>query len=587
MPGMGSFGSETIAGFYPYLFLEFVAILGLVWLVVGVRLGTGRLNWLGGAALGEGVGGIQPGSAGLRARRLLRWAIGGLWVLDGLLQAQPAMPGGFAENVLRPASLGTPGWLANLIHWEMYFWQAHPLDLAVATVLAQVGIGVAILAGGDARVGRIGLYCSIAWGLFVWVGGEALGGLLAPGATQMMGAPGAVLVYVAAALLLLAPPRLWTEGQAVTWLRLGTGGVLVFGALLQALPFEGFWSGRGLSAMFLSMAQVPQPRFLSAPVLGMAHLAQSSPVAVNLAFVLIMAALGLGLISGRAPRRWIVAALVWLAFTWWVGQDFGALGSRTATDPNLAPLLAVLLLGHWVGRSPRTVPVPVTRLQAPTVRWLGLRATCAWAGLLALGVGLVPVLLGVPVAAAQSSTIEALNTGGPLSAVNDLSVPDLTLVNQAGHQVDLRQWGDRAEVITFLDPVCFDVCPVIAEQLAAADRELGPLAKHVEFVAVVSNPVYHSLRVVRSFDSDLLLNRLPNWQFLTGSLPQLERVWGAFSIEISLPRLQMVAHPTVLYFVRPGNLEVSLTQDSALSNAGVITSYAALIDQELRSIAPS
>jgi cytochrome oxidase Cu insertion factor (SCO1/SenC/PrrC family) len=113
---------------------------------------------------------------------------------------------------------------------------------------------------------------------------------------------------------------------------------------------------------------------------------------------------------------------------------------------------------------------------------------------------------------------------------------------------------------------------------------LGSLAKKVEFVAIVANPIYRSLSVVRAFDSQLLLNRLPNWQYLTGSLPQLQRVWGAFSLPIEVPRLQMVDHPTVLYFVKPGGQEVSLAQDSALSNASVITSYASLIDEQIRSI---
>jgi len=583
MPGMGSYGTETLGGFYPYLFLDLLIIAALIWLFWGASLLlTSRRT---AHEQSRAVAPFTPSKSvpTIPARVFLRRAIGIIWIIDGLLQAQPAMPGGFAQNIVGGVAQGQPHWLANLLHWEIYFWQAHPLDLAVATVLIQVGIGVAILAGGDTPLGRSGLWISILWGLFVWVGGEGLGGLLVSGSTQIMGAPGAVLVYVAAAGLLLAPVQIWVDGKALRWIRLGVAAVLLLGALLSAIPWEGFWTGSGLSAMFLAMAKVPQPGFLSAPVVWVAHLAESQPILLNSTLIAVMLTLGLGLISGRAPRRWIVATLIWLAITWWIGQDFGALGSKVATDPNLSPLLAVMLVTVWIGTRQ---PVHQTATDRAPRPWTGLRRNLAWASFVGMAVASIPVMLGLPVAAAESATIAALNTGGPVSSMNDRSLPDVTLVNQHGQAVDLRQWSSKAVVITFLDPVCYDVCPIIGEQLATADRDLGPLANNVEFVAIVANPIYRSLSAVRAFDKELLLNSLPNWQYLTGSLAQLTRVWSDFSIEIELPRLEMVAHPTALFFVKPGDQEFSYTEDSALSNASVIASYAALIDQQLRAIAP-
>ncbi|HVC21854.1 MAG TPA: SCO family protein [Candidatus Dormibacteraeota bacterium] len=581
MPGMGSYGTETIGGFYPYLFIDLVIIVALVWLCWGGQIGLRFLDERRVAAPPVDTTLARDRLADIPARVFLRRTLGIIWIVDGLLQAQPAMPGGFAKNVVAPMAAGQPHILANLLNWEVYFWQAHPLDLAVATVFIQVGIGVAILAGGDSRLGKAGLWMSIAWGLFVWVGGEGLGGLLLRGTTELMGAPGAVLVYVAGAGILLAPLGIWANGRVARWIRVGVGTVLLLGALLQAIPGEGFWTGSGLGAMFFAMGQVPQPGFFSAPVLGMAHLAQSHPVLLNSVFIAIQTVLGAGLLSGRVPKRWTVATMAWLAVTWWIGQDFGALGSRTATDPNLSPLLAVMLICAWLSGQRRSVTVSETSRPA---RIGAARRLFALGGLLSIGVASVPVLLGLPVAAAQSATIEALNTGGALAPVSNQSLPDLTLVNQAGHPVDLREWSDKAVVLTFLDPVCFYECPIMAEQLAAADRDLGPLAKQVEFVAVVANPIYRSQSEVRAFDATTLLNRLPNWQYLTGSLPQLERVWSDFSLPIQIPRLQMVDHPTVLYFVKPGGQEVSLAQDAALGQASVITSYASLIDEQLRAI---
>jgi len=580
MPGMGSYGTETLGGFYPYIFIDLLIIGALTWIFFGAQVGLRFLDERHGIAnKARSVVGKLPRA--IPARTFLRRAIGIIWIVDGLLQAQPAMPGGFAKQIVAANAIGQPHWLANLLNWEIYFWQAHPLDLAVGTVFIQVGLGVAILAGGDTVIGKAALWASIAWGLFVWVGGEAMGGILISRATEMMGAPGAVLVYVAAACLLLAPIRIWETGHVYRGIRMGVGGLLLFGAILQAIPWEGFWTGSGLSAMFRAMASVPQPGVFSGPVLAVAHFAQSDPVLLNSLFIGVMAVLGAGLLSGRSPRPWTMATLVWLAISWWIGQDFGALGSRTATDPNLSPLVAVMLVCAWIGTRAETAPAQVEAVPSVTN---SIRRTAALGGLLAIGVAMVPVMLGLPVAAAQSATIEALNTGGPVSQVQNQSLPDLTLVNQNGRLVDLAQWSDKAVVLTFLDPVCFYQCPIIGEQMAAADHRLGALAKKVEFVAVVANPIYRSLSVVRAFDAQLLLNHLPNWQYLTGSLPQLQRVWSAFSIPIEVPRLQMVGHPTVLYFVKPGGQEVGFTQDSALSDASVITSYASLIDEQLRSI---
>lgn len=176
MPGMGSLGTEVVGGFYPYLLVDLVILVAVA---ASLRLLRTRRR-----------GGAQPAIPGPPARQVLLWVLGSTWILDGLLQAQPDMPGGFAQNVLAPAAQGVPGWLANVIGWEIYFWEAHPLDLAVATVLIQAGLGVAIIAGDGFRAGRIGLWLSIVWALWVWIGGEGMGGILAPGGDRDDGGPG-------------------------------------------------------------------------------------------------------------------------------------------------------------------------------------------------------------------------------------------------------------------------------------------------------------------------------------------------------------------------------------------------------------
>jgi hypothetical protein len=416
---MGPIGSPTPGDFYLYLLIDLVIIAALVWLCLGWRVGKGHLGEFD--STGDGS---QPGGERYQripSRLFLRRTLGAIWILDGLLQAQPAMPEGFPTEVIAPAAVGQPQWLAALLHSEAFFWQAHPLDLAAATVLIQVGIGIAIMAGGESVLGRLGLWLSIGWGLTVWVGGEALGGVFGRGSSEIMGAPGAVLLYVVAAALLLTPTRLWLSGRVALWIRRGAGAFFLLGALLESLPAEGFWTRHGLSSMFLEMARLPQPSWLSTPILTVARSAYADPILLNSVFIVIMLALGLGLISGRAQRTFTVAALIWLALTWWLGQDFGGLGTRVATDPELSPLLAMLLIGAWIRVRPATAPhgSKKTAFLPKT-----LRRNLALGGLAAIAVGIVPSLLGLPIAASEAASQGTVATSGSLSL--SASRPSLT-----------------------------------------------------------------------------------------------------------------------------------------------------------------
>ena len=365
-------------GFYLVLLLK-MALPGLVVLAGPI---VGRLRPAAVAAPAPAVS-AQPGT--IPARTFLRTALGLLWLLDALLQAQPRMPGGFPTLVLAPVAHGTPGWWAAFVRWEIAIWQAHPVYLAAATVLIQAGIGIAILCGGDGRLGRWGLWASLAWGLMVWVGGEALGGLLAPGASLLAGSPGAVLAYVGAAGLLLAPVELWRTGRARRLIEVGLGTTFLFGAVLQSIPGEGFWRGAELKGLFAAMAAPPQPSALAAPIHALAGQVAADPFLWNTAIIATMVALGVAHLLGGRGRFLTIATMAWLAFAWWFGQGFGTPATGVATDPNLTPVLAVLLLvaefpTGWAVAGQRRLPFAARR---------GWARRLALAGAVALLVGLV------------------------------------------------------------------------------------------------------------------------------------------------------------------------------------------------------
>jgi hypothetical protein len=83
---------------------------------------------------------------------------------------------------------------------------------------------------------------------------------------------------------------------------------------------------------------------------------QGLTAAIVLAVALIAIAVGVFLPS-PLTRSAVILALVVAAFVWVFGEAFGQILAGSATDPNSAPLLALLALAYW----PRTTPAPPAR----------------------------------------------------------------------------------------------------------------------------------------------------------------------------------------------------------------------------------
>jgi hypothetical protein len=288
-------------------------------------------------------------AAAARARRLLLAAFGGLWLVDGLLEFRPEM----GMNALAMVAMGgwaQPLWLVRVIDALIDAIYARGLaqPLALALGAVQVAIGGAFVAAAVAvlprRVARLALVASLPLAAAIWLVGEWVGGLFAfwqGGASYLQGGPGAVVLYAAAAVVLLPTgERLGLD----VWTRLGrvAGGLWLLGAAAQAVP--ALWSGPALSQGF-TQAQVLTPQgWWTTPIAAVARLAADAPLTLNAALVAAFLALGLGLLVAR-DQLWpyALAALV-LAFVWWCGENFGALPSAAATDPNSAPAWAAFLL---------------------------------------------------------------------------------------------------------------------------------------------------------------------------------------------------------------------------------------------------
>jgi cytochrome oxidase Cu insertion factor (SCO1/SenC/PrrC family) len=577
-------------------------------------------------------------------RKLLRIGFGILWAFDAILQAQPAMPGGLPSQVIAPAADGSPDWLRHIVDWAGTGWSFHPVQAAASTVWIQLGIGVWLIASARGPWSRLGGLAAAAWGLVVWIFGEALGGILAPGVSILNGAPGAAVFYVAAGVLIALPPRYWRDRRFGRGVLQAAGGFLAAFAVLQAWPGRGFWQGRyhghlgSLAAMVKTMATTSQPAAIQRAVADFGSFVAGHGFAVNLVAVLVLAGAGAALLTGRVAiiRPAIVVAIAFFLADWVLVQDFGFFGGL-GTDPNSMIPLSLLIVAGYLGLTagPAAEPVPAAEPALAGEPVPGAEpalagqpvpgAEPALAGEpvpgaeLAPGAEPAPALepalarkragprlsrrLRVALGTASASVVVALWAGGVLvlgaapmglaeasrtadpiiaTALNgqatslDTPAAPFDLTDQAGRPVTLASLRGKVILLTFLDPVCTNDCPLIAQEFRQVDQVLGSQSADVALVAIVANPLYRSVAYTRTFDRQERLTSVPNWLFLTGSLAQLRQAWKDYYVTAQLNGPgAMVLHPDLAYVIdRRGVARTELNVDPGPGTVSSESSFA-------------
>jgi hypothetical protein len=301
-------------------------------------------------------------SPGTDARRVLQLILASLWLLDAMLQYQSSMYTQAFGQMIGGAAAGNPGVVAGPVTWNAALVAHHlvPLNTVFATVQLLLGLGIAYY-----RTVRVALAASVAWSLAVWWFGEGLGGVLNGGASPVTGAPGAVLLYGLLAVLLWPAARagavapfpaaraVGAPAARLLWLVLW--GSLAYFALTPANRAPQALQGVAVDMSAGEPGWVTGLETHAATVLAYQGLAAS----VALAAALIVIAAGVFLPPPLA-RGTLALALVVSAFIGVFGEAFGQILSGGGTDPNSAPLLALLALAYWprAAARPRAARAP-------------------------------------------------------------------------------------------------------------------------------------------------------------------------------------------------------------------------------------
>jgi hypothetical protein len=314
------------------------------------------MNQLSGTDSGQRT--TAAGWAPPSRRRKLQLVLATVWFVDAILQLQPFMfSRSFGDLMLGPTAQGNPSVVAGPITHVSGSIANHSVGANALFVAIQLLIALAIA---NRRTVKVGLAASVVWSLMIWWLGEGLGGVLTGGASPLTGAPGAVILYAALAVLL------WpADDEGISFTAERPVGPLAARAVWVLL-----WGALGGIALLASITRHPR-QLLS----GLDAGEPSWLVAVNRHVLSLVADHGalLAALSGAillaialsvflpAPlaRAFVVVAVVVSALLWVTGEDLGELLTGSATDPNTGPLLALFAIAYWPLRrrpAPATLP---------------------------------------------------------------------------------------------------------------------------------------------------------------------------------------------------------------------------------------
>ena len=116
-------------------------------------------------------------------------------------------------------------------------------------------------------------------------------------------------------------------------------------------------------------------------------------------------------------------------------------------------------------------------------------------------------------------------------AAGSRRAPDFGLTDQRGNAISLASLRGRPVVVTFIDPLCRNLCPLEAKVLVQATRRV-PVAKRPTIVSVSVNPWADT-------EANFALDRKhwqlgSNWRWAIGPQPRLARVWHNYGIEVQV-----------------------------------------------------
>jgi len=168
-----------------------------------------------------------------------------------------------------------------------------------------------------------------------------------------------------------------------------------------------------------------------------------------------------------------------------------------------------------------------------------------------VAVSLAFVLRGTDAPAAPTQA-PASSTAAATWAAGKQRAPGFSLRDEHGKPISLAALRGRMVLVTFIDPLCRDFCPIEAQRLSDAVRSTP--GEKPTIVAVSANTAGNRADILRV--DERKWNVVPQWRWAVGSEAALARVWHAYHIAVITTaktvagvRVRNVAHTEASYLI--------------------------------------
>ena len=167
------------------------------------------------------------------------------------------------------------------------------------------------------------------------------------------------------------------------------------------------------------------------------------------------------------------------------------------------------------------------------------------------------------------------------SSLGGQPAPDFRLRNQFGQPMSLSQFRGKVVMLAFEDSQCTNVCPLTTQSMLQAKQLLGPAGSQVQLLGVDANPDAISTADVLSYSrTHGLVNQ---WNFLTGSLPELKATWTKYHIAVQIEQGQIDHTPALFLIDQQGRERKLYLTQMAYSSVG---QSARVLAEEIASLLP-
>jgi hypothetical protein len=121
-------------------------------------------------------------------------------------------------------------------------------------------------------------------------------------------------------------------------------------------------------------------------------------------------------------------------------------------------------------------------------------------------------------------------------------------------------------MLSFEDSECTTVCPLTTQSMVEAKQLLGAAGDKVQLLGVDANP--DAIKVADVLAYSRAHGMVNQWDFLTGSLPQLKSAWRAYDIAVQIEQGQIDHTPALFVIDQQGRERKLYLTQMAYSSIG-------------------